>query len=1641
MPAPVEVLKVFPDGPGADPTSPVTVVFKAPVATDANPLRFEPDVAGTHQWLGPRVLRFAPQNPLPYATPMTAWLDASLADATGTHSLEQEYVWTFSTQRPRVLGIKPAHNTSQAATDTPIIVRLSQPVDLSSLKERMALTANRKPVTFDLAPAQDETDGEYRVRVVLKRPLPTDARIEVTVQAGVRSQQGLLPSQYTFRGGYNTYGPLRRLSVTCTGAPRCDLNSPLVVSLSTAPTKDFARHIQVTPEISGQTHRMELRGSSIRIHGPWVPGERYKVSLSADLTDVFGQRLGRGWTGSFKMDDAAAALAPLPPHTTLLATEQHLDVALIGASKLTAQIAPLSLGKLAEAWALANDPAQPWLAGLNTDRETWTLRSPRNSPATRPITVPPGVNLIRVNALDERGAPVGTAATISQRTRIGLQSWSGAAGTLIRVYKSDGSPIDAMPVALMHRDGTVLWTDKSDPQGWAKVPASTAAKASFLIAGTEHDYLFQPLTAPAPTPAPETAWPLLTAPTDDASATPSTSLQTGTLTARPLRKHLLPGQPLEIALEGIAHSGLVLANATVQWSLSATSTPFKPPVTPKHAFGPPSTEPHAEHLQGELMLDVQGRATLSIALPPGWDLSTRHLQFEADTGSDGMPWSRATAEVWRHPSPNLLGIWLESSLAKVGAEISPAFTLVRPTGAQARPVPIEATLERQNDTPTGRTWTRIDTCSLATPEAPCRLKGTVSGPHRIRAVTQETPFHETTAPIWLHGNPQDADRVAMALDQTRHQPGQQARLLLRGPLQGSHAALIMASPSRLEHRDLGRIGPETVLTIPVEPWMREGVRLSAVMHSTATDGSPQVHTAQRHLAVIPAALNLDTNLAQRPSKGAFKGSVRLMGSDGSPMAKTRIEAFAIYTKGTPDLKHLTQQPAPTTPALSQTDTFTAQGRSAPQVRLESATAPSVYGPSPAPTAYEDPEWVTGLPDPTSRVLEIRPLPTIKTDKTGTAPLTLPQNGPGTHGHLLLIAADPYGANHSALISRALNGPIELIPHVPSVLRVSDRMQIGAWLRNNTSKAQTITVTISSTDNLLVQPQDLTATLEPGATTTLRWSVQAQSPGPGHLDFNIDTDQGIAQSQRTQLNVQTSALTQLHTQRSRITQNTSQTIAVPPHMMPSAGGVSVYMGLDGLTLDTLTAADAVQRASTPDTTRAAHKLNALLTLTDLFALTTSDTLKAQQRALTNTLNAAALDDGGFEPWEMAQYPSLRATVAALEVAGRAPWPSLEPQKLQKTLDMAEKALRERTDLVGQPIGALQWLELATVLARIDPGRVRLEADLAPWVRRLNTLTLQEQARLALALAERLRAATDNKDLERILKALAATPLEALTQPRTTALIVLALQTQHEQYAAPLRALTQHLRQQQQAHGHWGSLETNLLALRALKQDALAQTFGAGQRQTSGGVWYNGQFKGKLRLENGVARLGAVNIPSQDMTPGQEQELIVSTATGRPLQYLLTLRTMPQAQGARPHTNLHISRQHLDTHAKPLKDATAKAGQTVLTQLTVAAPDALNNALLEVPIPAGAIALGCGPAQRAGTQSRPPSISAKHIVKDGPRFIAVIDTPGPGAYTLNCAWRANGEGRFALPQASVQVGDGQEAFAWTPWETLTIQAPSN
>lgn len=500
LPQPVELsfqtvgyLRLTQSLPEADtvevnPTSAVVAAFNRPVISLgaepeslAVPFQIEPAVVGSGEWINTSTYIFYPEPALEGGRTYTVQLDPSLLGVDG-NPLAEATSWSFTTAMPQLVSVHTQPSEDETASqfidlDTPFTLTFNQPMDTSSVEANFKLLESGSVlVSGKISWNDDATVMTFEPADLLQR----NTVYTVALNAGVQSAGGaVIESEQSI--AFTTYPPLEITGSTPFEGGVKDAYSLVTVYFSTPLVEadyesmlaDIKKYIRLDPLESAPDLWFDIYNNSLNLYGELEPESDYKLTISPDMPDRWGGRLGQEFELNFRT-------APLPPN---LFITWSTDVFFLTPedSSITAQVTnlpllPTSLGSLslADFFSVASgeDSYNRRMAYHSADERTWQQSLDIVPNKSQPVEIPinpegqgldPGLYYLRFSPrIREYYAAPSLLAVANVQVAFKL---SATEALVWAVDLRDNQPIPNAPVVIYDETGTPMATGETDAEG------------------------------------------------------------------------------------------------------------------------------------------------------------------------------------------------------------------------------------------------------------------------------------------------------------------------------------------------------------------------------------------------------------------------------------------------------------------------------------------------------------------------------------------------------------------------------------------------------------------------------------------------------------------------------------------------------------------------------------------------------------------------------------------------------------------------------------------------------------------------------------------------------------------------------------------------------------------------------------------------------------------------------------------------------------------------------------------------------------------------------------------------------------------------------------------------------------------------
>jgi len=295
---------VVPLGVGADSTTDQQTQDNSSRQALPEAFSLSPSVNGHGEWLSTSTYVFYPTPALAGGETYTVDLNTDLESISGAplDLTGSSIAWSFSTALPRLVSVEPS-NEQTLALDASLKLTFNQAMDPLSLENGLVLLGEGIPVAGDITWNNDNTVMTFKPRNQFKRN--TTYTLSITRDAMAASGTPIaLEQQYQF----STYGNFRvQGSQPSEGKTKLEGNG-IQVYFTTPPkdVKDLEEYITLEPEISNLS--ISVNETTLNLNGFYLPESDYKLTISPELEDAWGQQLGSKFELNFLTPPATPSL-------------------------------------------------------------------------------------------------------------------------------------------------------------------------------------------------------------------------------------------------------------------------------------------------------------------------------------------------------------------------------------------------------------------------------------------------------------------------------------------------------------------------------------------------------------------------------------------------------------------------------------------------------------------------------------------------------------------------------------------------------------------------------------------------------------------------------------------------------------------------------------------------------------------------------------------------------------------------------------------------------------------------------------------------------------------------------------------------------------------------------------------------------------------------------------------------------------------------------------------------------------------------------------------------------------------------------------------------------------------------------------
>jgi uncharacterized protein YfaS (alpha-2-macroglobulin family) len=462
------------DASEVDPTSAVVATFNQPVvALGADPtslpigFSLDPTAEGHGEWINTSTYIFYPEPALAGGISYQVTINKDLVSTAGS-PLESTPSWSFTTVLPRLVSFMPEVKTT-IGLDASIQLNFSYSMDAASVEANFSLqSSNGTAVGGRTGWNTDFTTFVFTPTNLLQRDTYYTAELN-----GQAAALGGTPLGKTSSMSWYTVPDLAVTgSYPAEGGTKKTYDSLIIYLSSFIPEENILDYVSVSPEVSNLGAWWNDYEMAFSMYATFDPATEYTLTISPDLTDQWGSRLGKAFTLHFRTAPLDPTIQfPYTSDASFLTTQ---DAGVMAVATNLPDV-PLSMGTLP-----INDLVQMYGDNGYTYRQNyvpndvqyWTdqLELPSNQATTVTLNIPkegkfsqPGLYFLRVEHPDLWGYTDSMILAISHyQTTLKL---SPTQAFVWAVDLDTNAPAANLPVTVYDQTGTPLVSGTTDGSG------------------------------------------------------------------------------------------------------------------------------------------------------------------------------------------------------------------------------------------------------------------------------------------------------------------------------------------------------------------------------------------------------------------------------------------------------------------------------------------------------------------------------------------------------------------------------------------------------------------------------------------------------------------------------------------------------------------------------------------------------------------------------------------------------------------------------------------------------------------------------------------------------------------------------------------------------------------------------------------------------------------------------------------------------------------------------------------------------------------------------------------------------------------------------------------------------------------------
>jgi uncharacterized protein YfaS (alpha-2-macroglobulin family) len=291
-------------------------------------MKISPKVPGVFRWYGSKLLSFEPEESFFAGVQRTYKVTISAdVQSLGKKKLGKEHSFEFFNEYLNIASFHPGtpedqyqidYNDVPPAMAQKITVRFTYPVDQGLITRYLRVDCNNRTYSFTTArpPKRGENDSDNFIQrsliLTVQQTLPQDSTVTLTLLKGARSREDCEGTPEDIQKTYHTLTPFKfkgstNYNYSFPRSEKGDANPVYLEFSHPLPEKDIEKYFSTSFNIPNLKDNIQVWYNTVKISNlPVTYDSSYVISISKDLKDIYGRRLGADLQETVKVGKAAS---------------------------------------------------------------------------------------------------------------------------------------------------------------------------------------------------------------------------------------------------------------------------------------------------------------------------------------------------------------------------------------------------------------------------------------------------------------------------------------------------------------------------------------------------------------------------------------------------------------------------------------------------------------------------------------------------------------------------------------------------------------------------------------------------------------------------------------------------------------------------------------------------------------------------------------------------------------------------------------------------------------------------------------------------------------------------------------------------------------------------------------------------------------------------------------------------------------------------------------------------------------------------------------------------------------------------------------------------------------------------------------